>query len=686
MLKLFPIALFTTLLFSCSELPPEVPDIEKNSAGKTEDGHDVVVFQEGDLDNILIRIDTTAISEESFSGTMIFKDMPAEEIPSAGDIIASPPTEDVPNGFLYKVQGVSTTEGITAAVVRSASLEEAIEDASFESETEFEFDEDGNLLKMTMKSVSAQLNLKKEFVFVQNDNLEGKLGADVSYKISFIFEIDIKRWKLQYTKMSIRQDGNATLSGSIKGKVEKTIKKELGRDKLPNITFWIGWVPVVVTNELIYNLKIAGKAEVSLNATYTLNTSGEYGVEYRNGRFSKIAENSFSHSFDYEQHVSGEIRIGAIATLETKLYGVAGLLLDAGPALRLSVKGNPVGVYVFDNGFDSEKNGVILDYGQEYAAKVTLGMLGFNLSYLFAEGWITDRTLYQTNFLPSFDEPQISIIESSVTIKSGIKRDKLNYTVKSYGFCIEKIANECKNGGGIKRTLGESVKTDEYREINTTFSDIEDENFNVRPYFENGIGGTYYDRAVSVVQGIVQIYSSSSGTLNSSSSASDCEGKKYKSIVIGTQTWMAENLDCDISGSKCYDDNPANCTAYGRLYDWATAMTVCPLGWHLPTDAEWETLTNFVGGLSTAGKHLKAASGWSGSGNGLDSHNFAALPGGLNYSGILFSTAGNGGYWWTATESATNSAYYRGMYYDNDNVGRQYDNKGNLLSVRCLMD
>jgi uncharacterized protein (TIGR02145 family) len=693
MQKFLPIALIATLLISCSDLPPEDhggsrSEEGKNSDGKTEDGHDVMVFQEGDLDNILIRIDTTAMSEEGFSGTVIFKDMKPEDIPNVGDIMASGTTEDIPYGFLYKVQGVSTTNGITAAVVKSASLEEAIEDANFESETEFEFDEDGNLLKMLMKSnnvssnVSVPLNLSKEIVFVKNDNIEGKLTAGASYTITFVFNIEIKSWRIQSTKMAIKQDGRITLNGSIKGQVEKNIRKELGRVNLPNITFWVGVfpfaIPVVVTNDLVLNLKIAGKAEAGMEATYTLNTNGEYGFEYRNGTFYKIAQSSLTHSFEYEQYMSGEIRTGINATLETKLYGVAGLALDAGPALKLSVEGRPIGTYVFDDGFQlSENNGVYLDFGLDFAANITLGMLGFNVYYKFAEGWITLRTLYEASFLPSFDELQISVSDSNVSIISGIRRDRLNYPIKNYGFCIEKAAGECKNNRGIKKVLGAGVRSGEYRVIDTTFNDIEGESYTIRPYFENGVGGTYYDKEVNVVQGVVQSSTSNSG---------NCEAETYNTVVIGTQVWMVDNLNCNVSGSKCYDDRNVNCAKYGRLYDWATAMTVCPSGWHLPSDAEWTTLTNFVGGLGTAGKHLKAASGWDGNGNGLDSHNFSALPGGLNYSGILFSTVGNGGYWWTATENNANSAWYRGMYYDNDNVGRQYDNKSNLLSVRCLQD
>ena len=130
-------------------------------------------------------------------------------------------------------------------------------------------------------------------------------------------------------------------------------------------------------------------------------------------------------------------------------------------------------------------------------------------------------------------------------------------------------------------------------------------------------------------------------------------GKAYKTVRIGTQTWMAENLNYNVAGSKCYDDLEANCNTYGRLYNWETALEVCPSGWHLPSDDEWTVLEDYVG--STAGTKLKATSGWS-SGNGTNSYGFSALPGGIGESGY-FSGGGSFGTWWSATENNSNNAY-----------------------------
>jgi len=177
------------------------------------------------------------------------------------------------------------------------------------------------------------------------------------------------------------------------------------------------------------------------------------------------------------------------------------------------------------------------------------------------------------------------------------------------------------------------------------------------------------------------------------------DGKTYKTVTIGEQTWMAENLDYMVTGSKCYGDNLANCNKYGRLYDWNAAMKACPPGWHLPSNAEWDALYRTIDGTSgkenpykseTAGKYLKAKSGWNSynekSGNGEDNYGFAALPGGLGNSSGGFSSLGNYGNWWSSTKYDGTRAYNRFKSYKHDNAGWETETKSKLFSVRCLQD
>jgi uncharacterized protein (TIGR02145 family) len=172
-------------------------------------------------------------------------------------------------------------------------------------------------------------------------------------------------------------------------------------------------------------------------------------------------------------------------------------------------------------------------------------------------------------------------------------------------------------------------------------------------------------------------------------------GNDYKWVKIGNQIWMAENLNYDAPGSKCYDNEPTNCITYGKLYDWATAMNgsessatnpssiqgVCPTGWHLPSDDEWQTLVDFAGGDAYAGGKLKAVSM-----GGTDDYGFSALPGGRGRSGSDFSNVGSRGYWWSWSASEDGAyAYSRDM---NSHGATVYEGRGktDLYSVRCVKD
>ncbi|MDR0516054.1 MAG: fibrobacter succinogenes major paralogous domain-containing protein [Fibromonadaceae bacterium] len=169
------------------------------------------------------------------------------------------------------------------------------------------------------------------------------------------------------------------------------------------------------------------------------------------------------------------------------------------------------------------------------------------------------------------------------------------------------------------------------------------------------------------------------------------DGKTYKTTKIGEQVWMAENLNYEEDGSKCYNDSISYCDKYGRLYDWNTATKVCPSGWHLPSGTGWNVLMKFVNPRCSDNSHcagaeakLKAKSGWNDgkgkSGNGTDDYAFSALPGG---NGNFFNVGDYGG-WWSASEYSNSSAYLRGIYYGSVYVVYDSYDKSLLFSVRCL--
>jgi len=163
------------------------------------------------------------------------------------------------------------------------------------------------------------------------------------------------------------------------------------------------------------------------------------------------------------------------------------------------------------------------------------------------------------------------------------------------------------------------------------------------------------------------------------------DGKVYKTVKIGTQTWFAENLNYEAEGSVCYENNPDNCAKYGRLYNWETAMKVCPKGWHLPSNDEWNVLVEFAGGEGVAGDKLKTKSGWR-EDNGTDELSFSALPGGIGFLGD-YGLIGYYGYWWSAfSKYSCYYAYWHGMTYSEEGAAEEDFEPYFLRSVRCLQD
>jgi len=162
--------------------------------------------------------------------------------------------------------------------------------------------------------------------------------------------------------------------------------------------------------------------------------------------------------------------------------------------------------------------------------------------------------------------------------------------------------------------------------------------------------------------------------------------KTYKTVQIDKQVWLAENLNYEIEGSKCYNNNASNCATYGRLYDWETAMKVCPVGWLLPTPEDWNILTATVGGKDTEGKVLKSRSLWHNYdgkiGVGDDKYGFSALPAGL-FSPDGFSNVGQLTFYWVTSENG-NNAYFRGFSGVRNEAEWGEDSKSSLLSVRCI--
>jgi len=174
--------------------------------------------------------------------------------------------------------------------------------------------------------------------------------------------------------------------------------------------------------------------------------------------------------------------------------------------------------------------------------------------------------------------------------------------------------------------------------------------------------------------------------------------KIYQAIKIGNQVWMAENLNYSAIGSYSYENNSETASSYGRLYDWNTAMTACPSGWHLPNDPEWRQLEVLLGmdaGISLLEWYRGLIEGgmmkdegtlfWESPNTGATNiTGFTARPGGYRTPTGVFGGINTLAGFWSSTENASGKAIYRALHKDKSQIGRDWYDKGYGFSIRCV--
>lgn len=227
-------------------------------------------------------------------------------------------------------------------------------------------------------------------------------------------------------------------------------------------------------------------------------------------------------------------------------------------------------------------------------------------------------------------------------------------------------------------------------------------------------GSTYYVRAYATnSSGTNYGNTITFKTLSLATPFTDIDGNVYNTVNIGSQTWMAENLrttrfrsgesiskvEVDSLWKKAtfaafcsYNNLDENGTKYGRLYNWAAVKDVrniAPLGWHIPSAAEWDILVNYLGGENSAGAKLKemGTTNWYLNSTSVTNESrFTALPGGSRDAGGAFASITKTGYWWCSSEYNSTTADLRKMYNDDNSVHNDNKLKSYGLSVRCIKD
>jgi uncharacterized protein (TIGR02145 family) len=297
--------------------------------------------------------------------------------------------------------------------------------------------------------------------------------------------------------------------------------------------------------------------------------------------------------------------------------------------------------------------------------------------------------------IPGLTTTEISEISETTAVSGGNISTDNGEAVTKRGVCWSTNQNptiqndKTEDGSGV----GSFTSSISDLEPNTTYY--------VRAYATNSVG-TAYGNAIS--------FKTKGGGGSEGSFTDSRDGNVYKTVTIGSQVWMAENLRYipsvigpdstsstmpyyyvgDYNGTSVSEAKATTCYAtYGVLYNWTAACSSCPSGWHLPTEDEWAELVEYVGGISVAGGKLKetGTTHWGNPNEGATNEvGFTALPGGYLYGYGMFQNIGYDSYFWTVTEKSDLSAMSYYMKHNVSNVSKANGYKTRGYSVRCVKD
>ena len=294
----------------------------------------------------------------------------------------------------------------------------------------------------------------------------------------------------------------------------------------------------------------------------------------------------------------------------------------------------------------------------------------------------------------TFTTPQLAVVTtgsasnitaSSATVSATVTSDG-GSSVTARGVCVSTTQNpttadNCNSSGS--GTGAYSVSLISLSGATTYF---------VRAYATNSAGTAYGSQV----------------TFKTLDTLTDIDGNVYPIVQIGTQVWMAENLRTtryrtgatitNVTNATTwsglttgawvhYGNSTDNETVYGKLYNWyavADSRNICPTGWHVPSDAEWTVLSNFL--ATDVGFKMKSTSGWQDNGNGSNASGFNGLPGGYRSTPGPFDLVGRLGYFWSSSEYLSGNAWGRLLSRDARDLGRLNDFKRRGFSVRCVQD
>ncbi|MBX2827546.1 MAG: hypothetical protein KTR22_05255 [Flavobacteriaceae bacterium] len=633
-------------------------------------------------------------------------------------------TEDVPvvneddiivgdegEGFLRKVTSVNRDNNILVMQTSQATLDDLFDDASFQFNTDIS--QSFGSLKPEEREV--KINYQKEGVSMAADGLSfdfsntvlyesGTLdititNGNVSFNPNLIFNSDYSLLRgLEFLEFKV-ENADLVLNCELDIRAVSSINLPEFSQTLINydrpLVFPVNGIPVVVivNTELVAVLNAGIENEINATPNWSSSFGVSAGVKYENNSWSNEFNLNSSLSLDNinlngQANVSQSLEI--IPKISLKFYGIIGPYCQPGISEDFS----------FNLAVPSLDWDANLDCGLDIVTGINVNIFG--------------KDLIDYNFNNNFEEsiwnsPENVIIESGNN-QTGIPEEPLDEPLKVKVTdalnnpvpLVPVYFSVSENNGSLDQEI---VITDNegFAEVNWTLGDsLEPQTVEVTVKKANG----------NNIESIVVFNANSEGNDCDNSFTDPRDGQTYCIVQIGSQTWFAENLRYvgDIpqiigddnwaaiwnDGNQIeqpawcyYDDNSSYDDIYGKLYNWyaVNTGTLCPPGWHIPSDAEWWILTDYLGGLNEAGGKMKSISGWNPPNAGAtNSSGFTALPSGARREAGTSQHIGENSIWWSSSDYNVMGAWGRDLTYLAANATRFGNNKMTGYACRCIMD
>lgn len=610
-----------------------------------------------------------------------------------GDIIVSGIAPNAPYGYLRQITQKQKISDQYIFQTVDVSLSEAFEELNVSYSQTFT---PGDTL--TGKAEDVRFNVDFPDVVIYDVDGNESTTADqvkLSGSISFVPKIDvivnISQFQLQHAKVEgafeTELSSSLTVGGSI-GLISGTITVY----QMPLTPFTLPGTPIVIVPFLRVKLGASGSASISIEGTVSNNNTVSAFLEFNNGAWLTGYSRNMNNSYEFS---------GLTGTVNAKGYVEPGI--DFKFFGSNWAKGS-----VTTQGYLKFKADLIPDPTCTLKAGVSAGVnaklqifgTGFGAA-AYPELFSHEELLFTCSDTGTSNPPIAAFTASSTSITTG---QPVNFTDQSTGGPTSwswTFQGGTPASSASQNPSGISYSTAGIYDVALTVSN------------NNGSDTRTMNGYIIVTQqggGIVT---------NPGGGVTDIDGNSYQTIVLGNgQEWMAENLrtgsyrngDPIITGLSNnewfntstgayanYNSNPSYDAVYGKLYNWHAVgdlRNVCPVDWHIPTDGEWSSFTDYLGGINVAGGKMKTtgtiqtSSGlWESPNSGATNESgFSGIPGGTRNSNGQFEYIGYNGYYWSVTEDGWNNAWYRPLNSNDDNTSHFSYFKNMGFSVRCMKD